>query len=308
VRFGVYFYPWYDERRWNEAPRPYTPEIGLYDSTDPQVIRWQMDLIASCGMDYVVFELVPERDWCFDVVDRTIGAAIPYLRELGLRWSFLLDAFVVPKRERISEEMRKLIRHVEARGWTDGLVEGPTGRPLLLIFFPTPDDAMALRRSDGSAYEIRFPAYLPHWGRVQAESDGLLLSPWKECLAHARGKGITLFEALVPLGYISFFESSGCRSFDRFASIISGYDDRLLRRDPVRTPSPLFIPPLDGETLSANLERAAATGSEHVIVYGWNEYFEGATLEPTKEYGRRRLEVCRDAISAERNRPRRCLT
>ena len=63
LKTGIYYFTWYNEQRWNEAPVKDTPLLGRYDSSDPSIISWQLDLIRCCGIDYVIFELIPESDW-----------------------------------------------------------------------------------------------------------------------------------------------------------------------------------------------------------------------------------------------------
>jgi hypothetical protein len=300
MRFGIYFYPWYCARRWGETARLLTSVKGEYDSSDPGVAGWQVEQIARCGFDYVVFELVPIRDWGFDLVDRAIEGMIPMLRERDLGWSFLMDSFVTRDPLRALPEMNSLVQHVEQRGWTEGLVEGPSGRPLLLCFFPVPDVARGLTRLH-PGYELRYPAYFPHWGDPDQDLARHHMTPWKECRDLARCEGTTLFDTLAPLGYVSFFETTPeKRNFGGFVSAIPAFDDRHQRRDPDLVPAIPVVPAQGGRTIRHEIEAAAATSAEHMLVYGWNEYFENAVVEPSREEGALTAESCRVAIAALR--------
>ena len=137
IKTGIYYFTWYNEQRWKEAPVKDTPLLGQYDSTDPSIISWQLDLIRYCGIDYVIFQLIPEDDWGFATVERGIAAAIAYLRRNGMQWSFLLDAKRGPSNGVVEQpsdmpEIEKMYLYVLERRWTDGLVRGPSGKPLLL--------------------------------------------------------------------------------------------------------------------------------------------------------------------------------
>lgn len=299
MRFGIYFYPWYCAKRWQETPRILTSSKGEYDSTCLEVVRWQVDHLAGCGFDYVILELVPVTDWGFLVVDRAITQMIPLLRKKGIRWSFLLDAYVAEDRTAALPDMRALVRHIETRGWTDGLIEGTSGRPLLSCFHPVPDVALALTR-ENPGYELRFPVYFPHWGNADHELDAFRMTPWKECQDLAREEGTTLFDALVPRGYVSFYETTpDKKSFDGYAAALPAYDDRHQHRHSV-PPIPV-IPAENGATIRRELTAAAATGAEHIVVYGWNEYFENAVLEPTREQGTLLVDACREAMARLRS-------
>lgn len=303
MQFGIYYYPWYNKTRWAGEPRVCTSTLGEYDSTDPEIVIRHMDLIISCGFDYVIFELVPVDDWCFETVDKSIEIAIQHLRSKGIKWSFLMDAFVVADHEKEAESMSALVRHIEARGWSEGLVVGKSGLPLLFVFFPVPSHAARIQACHGTDYELRFPAYFPNWGKIDEESDIFQSSPWDQCIDYVREqKGPSIFEALTSLGYISFFESTEKRNnFDGFASVIPSYDDRHLNRDTSFIPELPFISPDRGATLRSYFEKALATRPDHVIVYGWNEYFEAATIEPTEQYGMAHVEICTEIISAAKS-------
>lgn len=303
MHFGVYFYPWYNETRWAEAPCREAPVRGRYDSRDPEVLRWQIDLIAEVGFDYVVFEFVPRADWCFVTIEETIERAIPLLRARGLGWSFLLDAYVLESRNQEQEEISALIRVIEEKGWKEGLVKGPSGFPLLLVFQPRVVSAAPLIQKYRNHYELRFPIYLADWDRLEPNREVLTMEPWVELLdAVAAHPGRSPYEVLAPEGFISFFESdSKTHGFDGFASVIPGYDDRLLDRDPALIPRIGPVSREGGRTLEEGLTRAVATGAEHVLLYGWNEYFEGSQIEPTETEGRRSVEICRTAIARCKN-------
>jgi hypothetical protein len=292
---GVYFYPWYCARRWRETPHRETPSIGEYDSRDPAVIEWQAELIASCGFDYVAFETLPNGDWGCEHALEAIGAIIPRLRQRGLSWTFLLDVAVSSRRDRGFEEVEELLEHIESRGWTDDLVPGPTGLPLMLVFFPWPDHAERIHERYAGRYEFRFPTGLPHWGPVDYRTDLPIFAP---ILEEAKRSGKTPRETLTPLGYVSFWDHEEPQvDFDGFCSALPGYDDSLLKRDP-----PLAIPAAhrDGETLRQRFHGALRLRPRHVIFYGWNEYFERSQIEPTREHGNFYTDLTRELIAEVR--------
>jgi len=41
----------------------------------------------------------------------------------------------------------------------------------------------------------------------------------------------------------------------------------------------------EGTTFVQQFQRAFEKDANHVLVYGWNEYFETTNIEPTLEYG-----------------------
>ena len=53
-----------------------------------------------------------------------------------------------------------------------------------------------------------------------------------------------------------------------------------------------------------NQFRSAVTlGAEHILVYSWNEYFEGTNIEPTVEFGDTYVDLLGDLISTWKAEP-----
>jgi hypothetical protein len=307
IKTGIYYFTWYNEQRWKEAPVRDAPLVGQYDSSDPSIISWQLDLIRYCGIDYVIFELIPESDWGFATVERGIDAAIAYLRRNDMQWSFLLDAKkgpsngVVEQRSEIPE-IERMYRYVRERQWTDGLVRGPSGKPLLFVFAPVYEDALIIEDELGTDIEFRMPIFLPdqHW-------DGLVdvtkiiprryVEQARQCLGGGDIRRIPLVDLLVALGYISFWGES-VRNCAGFSSVIPGYDDSLLERVPQLAPQ---VGRREGETLRRQFVAAAQNRPEHIIIYGWNEYFEGTCIEPSRQCGMEYVELLRSLIGGLRD-------
>jgi hypothetical protein len=300
IKTAVYFYPWYNEQRWKEAPRKHTPSIGEYHSDDPSVIAWQFDLINYCGFDYVIFELVPESDWCFKTVERSIELAVEKMRSLGMKWSFLIDTKLcppnsLPEQKSELEKLRPMIDSITENGWSDGLIREPEKLPLLFIFAPVPSDTLAIQEHYGSAYEFRYPAYFPHWDHVDGALDLPELEPFT---TGPRAEKKTLFDYLTPLNYISFWESTlDVSNFRGFCSVVPEYDDSLLKRKPQLA---VGLERSGGDTFIQQFRNALSTKPDQIIVYSWNEYFESSTIEPTEEYGRLFVDTARKLIAETR--------
>ena len=163
-----------------------------------------------------------------------------------------------------------------------------------------------MREEYRDRYELRYPIYMPDWDTLDPNFDILTMSPWTELLEYISSKpgGLSPKEALTSEGFMSFLESKPpSHNFDGFASVLPAYDDTPLKRDPRVIPRIPVQPRNDGETLRKNFAGAVATGAEHIIVYGWNEYFEGSTIEPTQGYGMQYVDICRELIRSARAVP-----
>jgi len=300
TKVGVYYYPWYNPQRWREAPIKYTPLIGEYDSDDPSVIDWQIEMMKYCGIDYVIFELVPEKDWCYKTVEKSIELFIDKLRAGNMQWSFLIDtklclpdAFSEQKPE--IKGISLMIEMIKSREWSDGLVQSSSGKPMLFVFYPVPSDTIQISVRYGESFVFKFPIFLPHWGHAEGALEMPVFKPFTNV---PRAVNMTLFDYLSPMNYISFWESSlEVAGFGGFCSVIPEYDDTLLKRNPQ------LAPRLDrdgGNTFIRQFSSALSTNPEHIIIYSWNEYFESTNIEPTKEHGMAMVETVRDVIGKMR--------
>lgn len=294
-KVGVYVYPWYCSKKWSEAPVPYHPVHGFYRSDDPTIIAWQFDVLVSVGFDYIVFELVSVDDWSFEVSKRSIEQWIALCRKGNIPWSFLLDTKASAPNAPPSDELTSIIRLIgflDALDWCHGLVEGPSKKPLLFVFQPYPDVARACSNRYSRAFELRYPAYLPHWGSVDSK---VRFQRWESFLREVRDTQVKLSEHLSSLGFICFWQGASVSSpLGGFGSVIPGYDDRVLQRDPQGVPT---VPRNNGETMTSQFRSAVTLGAQHILVYSWNEYFEGTNIEPTMEFGERYVDLLRDLIS-----------
>jgi hypothetical protein len=296
MEFGIYFYPWYHKTKWEEACVPHHPLKGLYDSRDPAILTWQMDLIQWCGFDYVIFEFVPLKDWNFGHCATAIEEALSCLRQRNMRWAFLLDGSVNPFSDHRVHDIEAMIRYIEDRKWTDALIKGKSGNPLWLSYAPLRIEAAYLQREFAS-YEWRFPVWLPHW---REPDEQFVLPAFSDFGAEASADNITVFDSLVKKRYIAFWESSQIVSnFDGFCSVTPGYFDKLLDRDPQLAPE---LDRQNGLTLTRQFQAAVKTRPDHILVYSWNEYFEGTAIEPTMEHGATYAQMVRDEISDARQR------
>ena len=294
-RAGVYVYPWYCSQKWSEAPVLYHPVHGFYRSDDPAIIASQFDALVSVGFDHIVFELVSVDDWSFEISKRSIEQWLTLCRKETIPWSFLLDPKASAPDAPASDELAsvtRLIDFLRDLDWCHGLVEGPSKKPLLFVFQPYPEVARACNNSYSQAFELRYPAYLPHWGHVDSK---VTFPRWEPFLHEVRNKQITLSEHLSSLGFICFWQGAGVGSpLGGFGSVIPGYYDRLLQRDPRGVPS---VPRNNGETMTDQFSSAVTLGAQHILVYSWNEYFEGTNIEPTVEFGDTYVDLLRDLIS-----------
>jgi len=211
-----------------------------------------------------------------------------------MKWAFMVDGAVIPTSDRRIHDIEAMIGYIENREWGDALIRGKSGKPLWLSYAPLPHEAAYLQR-EFDAYEWRFPVWVPHWGEPDEQ---FALPAFQDFGAEAQANGVTVFDSLVKRHYVAFWESADApRNFDGFCSVMPGYSDMLLKRNPQLAPE---VDRHSGFTLTRQFRGAVATRPDHILVYSWNEYFEGTAIEPSVEYDVTYTQIIRGLISEAR--------
>jgi len=297
--FGVYFYPWYNAKRWahNERCHRHTSLNGRYDSLDKNLVEWQTQKIVESGFDYVVIETVMPSDWCYGFMMDATGQVIHALREAGLSWSFMVDAFVTDNPASHSQMIMGELDKYKSNGWLNGVISTRDKRPEIFTFGAHPQTVGELAEYTAAKFNYHHVVWLKHWG-VPNDNDDLPVFDAFNCHVRAFGGNATYRDVLVPMGYIPFWQPTDqifCAN--GFATACPGYDDLLLKRKPQLAP---VIPRENGETFRQQLMRAGDSGADRILVYGWNEYFEATTIEPSLEFSDQYLNIMKEYIHTTR--------
>ena len=141
-------------------------------------------------------------------------------------------------------------------------------------------------------------AWFRHWG-VPDAGDDLPVFDAFNCHVRAHGNNATYRDVLIPMGYIPFWQpTEQIFCANGFATASPGYDDRLLGRKPQLAS---VLPRENGETFRQQLSVAGASGAESILIYGWNEYFEATTIEPSIEFDDQYLKILKEHIQSNCN-------
>jgi len=291
--FGVYYYPWYNRERWTHHRRYHTSLKGEYNSSDRDVIEWQAQAIVDSGFDYVVVEAVMPGDWCYDFMMKTTDRVVEAFRNVGLSWSFMIDAFVMGDPASHSQKILRELDTYQSNGWFDGVIFAKDGHPEIFTFGAHPQTVDELQESSGSDFNYHHVVWLKHWGVPNAGDEFPVFDAFN-CRVRATGEGATYRNVLIPMGPIPFWQpTEQIFCANNFATTCPGYDDLLLERKPQMAP---VIRRDDGKAFCRQLSQAGASGAENILIYGWNEYFEATTIEPSSEFGDLYQKIIREYI------------
>lgn len=291
MKFGIYFYPWYCEKRWHELPRYHTSLLGEYDSTDISVLNWQTDIIKDCGFDYIIIEVTPINDWGFNTCEQTIKNLLPILNKKKIGYSFLIDP--AGKEFEHFDNVKKTIQYIEKMQWDKDLIYN-TNLPVLFVYAPTKDTMQKINVEYKNIYEVIYPIYLENWGNptgkdIENDNKNLL-----------NDNSLSLKEQIENYGFVQFWtETSKIEKMNNICAVIPGYDDLLLNRNPQLAP---MVFRNRGKTLETQFEKAISLKPDNIIMYGWNEYFETTTIEPTLDYGYLYVDIIKNLILSVKNK------
>lgn len=282
----------------------HTPQIGWYRSSSMDVISWQIKQIKRLNIDYVVFEMLASSDWCFQETVTTIEKIIPLLLDQGIGYTFLLDVWVDHDNSQ-STSFDLMLEQLKQREWLVGVEKVIDSKPLIYVFNADCDQA-SLITSSHPEIDVKVCAWIPTWKSFESVQESLIKRKDPHHLDKFFGKYWhsfpTAWESLERLGYCQFWQlSNETRSMNGIASVIPGYDDLLMNRIPQMAE---IVPRNDGHTLVEQFKRAVESGADNILIYGWNEYFEATTIEPTLEYGDFYVKLTRRLIEqAKRGEP-----
>ncbi len=281
---GIYLYGWYNREKWQHNPTRHTPQVGYYSSTDLNLIEWQVSQIARMGVDFVIFEMVPTEDHSFETIIAYVRKALPLLQEKGIGFTFLIDFWVFATKTDPLSTYSDLISYLKHHRLLDDLYVNPSLGKTLFLFCPYPDLMNSILQQTPQELAIVSALWSPAWDNPYRENwsseiEKLFRRYWLPSMVPEQ----PLSSALEPYGFFPFWQdTSDIIAMNGIASVVPGYDDLLLERNPQLAP---VMPRENGHTLVEQFRQAKQAGADTLLIYGWNEYFEATTIEPTLEYG-----------------------
>jgi hypothetical protein len=323
---GAYYFPgWPTRAKWQVLDRfpERMPLLGYYREGDPTVMDWQITWAVEHGISFFVF------DWYWDRGARQLEHALHdgYLRARFRPYMkfCLLWANHNPPGSSSEADLGALVDHWIARYFREPDYLALDGRPVVIVFTPT-----RLRRdlgSEGVARSIRemrrrvTAAGFPGLFLLGAATDD------PDALAALVREG---YDASTGYNYPRAGMSDPGARTAPYADAVDGYERtwysiaaRGVPHVPVTEPG-WDSRPWDGDAKALvrtgrtparfreMLARARAFTDRHpvagarklVLVEAWNEYGEGAVIEPHRQWGFAYLEAVRDVFGNRRDRHR----
>lgn len=265
------------------------PLIGLYDSGDPAVLECQVLQMKLAGIDGVIIDWYGTKDFNdYAMIHRNTERLIYFLKGAGLRFAICYEdqslgqmaSRGVLKPDAALGQAKEVFTWLDQHWFADDAYLKVDGKPVLLVFGP-----QYLERAQWDELKkvpSRTPLLitLPHltdkagangpfgWPPV---SGGKTLSPeeWRgnlEGLYARSAKGEFVVATAFP----------GFRDYYKEAGLHDSYG---------------FIDSRGGKTFEETLDMAMKSDSRLIQIATWNDYGEGAVIEPALLNGYRYLEM-----------------
>ena len=256
------------------------PLKGPYDSRDPELIRWHIELARETGIDVFVV------DWWGDTGGQEISdvnmKAIMDLNEkegLGIRFCILFDGlWGHPQPPPVDTAIARLEYAIKKYGNRTSYLK-LEGSPAIFTYatqvYPASTWSEIINKIRRDGYSALFfsdafsEEYADAFDGLQTYSPPGLFDPnqdfekaYKSAAQLAKKRG-------EPCGF----------------NVIPGYDDTKVRQ-PGRV-----LPREDGATYEKLWKAVLSSGCQWALITSWNEWHEGTEIEPSMEHGHRYLEM-----------------
>ena len=259
------------------------PERGAYDSNDPALIDYHIELAQAAGIDGFI------ATWWGP--NRFSDKALPKLLDRAEAKGFSVTIYweSVPgkgqdKRDRAVKDLTHVLRHY---GRHPAFLK-VDGKPVVFVYgrvmgqIELTEWPEIITRSEielGQSFLLMADGMRPGYPRVL---DGLhvynIAGWWRSgAVADLAGRCKQVFPANVRLA-----RSAGKISC---LTIIPGYDDTKIRKPGLNAPRQ------DGATYATLWREAIAADPDWVLITSFNEWHEGSEIEPSYEHSRKYIEM-----------------
>ncbi|MCK5242641.1 hypothetical protein KAR34_09335 [bacterium] len=282
----------------------YYPAIGPYDSSDEDVIEYHILLAKAAGIDGFVINWYGFRDENDNL--RHEDQSFKKLLKISEKLGFLVcididDKCMFPPFKRVKKRSESIDLAKQAiSGICTEYADRPAyfrmqGRPVITNFgwgppFYAFNNAVSFSPEEWgeilkhvSPYNMLFIAnYQWHWGK-SIEQTGFLkiadsIYPWVSGGPEMREKFYQQSQKALQQKKISFISGQACPGFDSYGTWGWGHGRSIIDRK-------------DGQTYETTWKESLKNQAKWIQLITWNDFAEGSTIEPTKEYGTKYLAI-----------------
>jgi hypothetical protein len=261
----------------------YYPLIGPYDSADPDVLEYHTLLMKIAGIDGVIADWYGSEDVNdYAMIHRRTTRLFDECRKRGLKICIcyeerVLQAMTAQKlvaADQIDAHARIHLQYCDDHWFRDPLYLTWQSKPVLLSFGP---ESLRPAQWTGLLSGLRHRPALFLLHRFHPSADGSFAWPpmWKS------KDGV-----LDPSELNAYLDRFYRQTNARIGGAFPGFRD--IYQQAAAEPSHGFLDGRKGQTFRDTLNRAGA--AEFIQIITWNDFGEGTSIEPSREYEYRYLE------------------
>ncbi|KAB2867446.1 MAG: hypothetical protein F9K46_00310 [Anaerolineae bacterium] len=272
-----------DENGRPEIASHYMPLTGPYDSSDPDLLEYQVLLMKLSGIDGVIVDwygIENFRDYA-DLNDAT-GKLFEYIEKAGLLFSLcyedqtvmhMVESGHIEENERLNYGQADMT-FAQEQWFTKVNYLKTNGQPLLFTFGPQ-------YFKSASDWETLFTGLEPQPALITLDkhnvTNALCSYPWPPMQG-----GVTYNRAAIE-AYLSDFYRKATRKDFVVGGAFPGFHD-IYEEAGVRD-SYGYLDAEGGEIFHYTLQMALGQNPDIIQLITWNDYGEGTIIEPTEEFG-----------------------
>lgn len=294
----AFYYPWYgtpqgrghwdhwegvDPEHHDIASARHYPARGAYDSWDPNIIDWHMDLAKSNGITGFIASW-----WGMGTIE---DHALPIILDCAAKKNFKVSAYweAAPGRgqDQIEQAVRDLTYLVTNFGTNSAFLK-VKGKPVIFVYgrvmgqvpmasWPSIISAARARTGDflliADGYRSNYTRYF----------DGL--HTYNICGQVA--KNANALRQYAAGSYADAVKLARSRNRISCVTVIPGYDDTKIRHPGLKADR------ADGETYRILWDEAIKANPDWILITSWNEWHEGSEIEPSFEDGNKYIKITR---------------
>ncbi|MDR2897601.1 MAG: discoidin domain-containing protein [Spirochaetaceae bacterium] len=272
----------------------YYPLTGPYDSRDIRVLEYQAALMKLSGIDGVIFDWYGINDVLdYKVIHESTEVMIGVLKKAGLKYIIcyedqsierMIEAAAIQKGDAL-DTGKTTFRWMQENWFSDDAYVKHQGRPVVMCFGPQYYRDKAQWDELFSAADPR-PLFISLNHHVEGWADGSY--NWMP-MELSGGRTLALTKLAGNLN--DFYNKQYNKSF-LVATAFSGFHD--IYRQAGHGFSYGYLDYAEGRTFELTFTAAERAYPDIIQVATWNDYGEGAMIEPTMERGYRELEYLQD--------------
>jgi hypothetical protein len=275
----AYYYIWFTPGSWNRAKTD-LPSLGTYSSDDVEVMRQHVRWAKQAGVDGFVVSWKNT-----EVLSRRLDKLVRVAREEDFKLSIIYQGLNFERRPLPSSQIAADLDYFAGR-YAGDEVFGMFGKPVVVWSgtweFSREDIAQTVHGRRDRLQLLASERNLPGYQRLADLVDGNAyywssVDPERFPGYDAR---LAAFGAAVHAGGGLWI-----------APAAPGFDARLIGGTRV-------IDRKDGDTLRRQIDAAVKSDADAIGLISWNEFSENSHLEPSRNHGRRYLDVLADIHAA----------